>query len=104
MKTDIKSVHFDIKEPTKEFLDKKLSKINYAEKIVEDLHITLTKEKSSYTAEVNVHTHWKELFHIKEDGKDLIEAIEKLFDKLDYKLSKEKQKIQNHHKEKPEQI
>lgn len=102
MRTDIKAVHFDLKDPTKEYLEKKFRKISYGERFIEDLHLTLTKENTSFTAEVNVHTHWGELFHLKEEAKDLIEAIDKLFDKLDYKIAKEKSKIQDHHVEKPE--
>ena len=99
MKIHIKGVHYDITEVTRDFLDSKLQKLDYAQDLVMDLHITLINLQSEHhwKAEAHAHFKWGPVLHIEEVDDNLHEAIEKLFDRLDVKISKEKDKVQDHH-------
>ncbi len=100
MKFDIKGVHYDIGENTREFITNKLEKVSYAAEHVMDLSFTLTKQLKDWKAEVKLNLRWGIPIYMEEVAYNLHEALEKLIDKLDVKISKEKDKIQDHHHEK----
>jgi putative sigma-54 modulation protein len=95
MNTEIKAVHFTMHEDAKEYLNKKLERIHNAENMIVDLLITIKKEKD-FEAEATVNFRWGVSIHIKETDFDLTPAIDKMIDRLDAKIIKEKEK----HKEK----
>ena len=92
MNTEIKAVHFSLFSETKEYLEKKIARIHNAENIIVDILFTLTKEKS-FSAEVTVNFRWGVSIHLKESDFELNPAIDKLMDKLDAKIAKEKEKV-----------
>ena len=92
MNTEIKAVHFSLRDETKEYLEKKIDRIPNAEKMIVDLLFTLTKEKQ-FSAEVKVNFRWGLTIHLKEQDFELDPAIDKLMDKLDAKIAKEKEKV-----------
>ena len=92
MNTDIKAVHFSLSSQTKEYLEKKIARIHNAENMIIDLLFTLTKDKD-FSAEVTVNFRWGVSIHQKEHDFDLNAAIDKLMDKLDAKIAKEKEKV-----------
>jgi putative sigma-54 modulation protein len=92
MNTEIKAVHFTLRDDTKDYLDKKIERIHNAENMIIDLLFTLTKEKD-FSAEVTVNFRWHDSAHLKETDVELIPAIDKLMDKLDAKISKEKERV-----------
>ncbi len=97
MNIDIKGVHFEITEKTKDFIDKKLQKIEHAKDLLVDLLFTLTKQtKGGYSIEATMNFRWGYSTHISVDSFDLYEGIDKLFDKMVQKINKEKEKIQGH--------
>ncbi|KGE71876.1 ribosome hibernation-promoting factor, HPF/YfiA family [Spirochaeta lutea] len=100
MRVEIKGVHYELTEDTREFLTTKLSKLDFASDMITDLLFTLTKGKGSndWTAEVTVNFRFGVSAHISERDYNLHEAIEKLIDRLEQKVRKEKDKIQDHHK------
>ena len=91
MNTEIKAVHFSLDNETRERLEKKIDKIHNAENIIIDLLFTLTRGKD-FSAEVTVNFRWGVSAHLKEKDFDLNAAIDKLLDKLDTKITKEKDK------------
>ena len=91
MNTEIKAVHFTLDGGTKEYLEKKIDRIHNAENMIIDLLFTLTKEKD-YTAEATVNFRWGVSARVKENDFELNAAIDKLMDKLDLKITKEKEK------------
>ena len=97
MNTEIKAVHFSLKDETKEYLEKKITRIHNAENMIVDLLFTLTKEKE-FSAEVNVNFRWGVSIHQKETDFELNPAIDKLMDKLDAKIAKEKEKVKDRRK------
>ncbi|MEW5815157.1 MAG: ribosome-associated translation inhibitor RaiA [Spirochaetota bacterium] len=96
MNIDIKSVHFEISDELKDFIDKKLHRIDYAKDLIVDLLLTLTKEKMRYKLEANINFRWNYSSHIKVTSFDQFEGIDKFIDKLERKIRKEKDKIKDH--------
>jgi putative sigma-54 modulation protein len=96
MNIDIKAVHFSIGDETKEYIEKKLHRIDFAHGLIVDLFITLTKERRDFSVEVNIHFKWNISRHIKVRAFDLIEGIDLLMDKVERKVRKEKEKVQDH--------
>jgi len=92
MNTEIKAVHFSLRDETKEYLEKKITRIHNAENMIVDLLFTLTKDKD-FTVEAKVNFRWGVSIHIKESGFELDPTIDKLMDKLDVKIAKEKEKV-----------
>ena len=92
MNTEIKAVHFSLRDETKEYLEKKIERIRNAENMIVDLLFTLTKDKD-FSAEVTVNLRWGVSIHLKESDFELDPAIDKLMDKLDSKIAKEKEKV-----------
>ena len=92
MNTEIKAVHFTLRDDTKEFLNKKIERIHNAENMIVDLLVTLTKGKD-FEAEATVNFRWGVSIHVKEHDFELNPAIDKLMDKLEIKVTKEKEKV-----------
>ena len=92
MNTEIKAVHFTMRDETKEYLEKKIARIHNAESMIVDLLFTLTKEKD-FSVEVTVNFRWGNSIHLKENDFEPNPAIDKLMDKLDAKIAKEKEKV-----------
>ena len=92
MNIEIKAVHFSLRDETKEYLEKKIERIHNAENMIVDILFTLTKNKD-FSAEVTVNFRWGVSIHLKETDFALNPAIDKLIDKLDAKIAKEKEKV-----------
>ena len=96
MNIDVKGVHYQITDGTKEYLDKKLKRLNFAGDLVVDLLLTIKRDKNGYKVEANINFRWGQSFHMHVDRIDLFEGIDALVDKLDMKFRKEKERIQEH--------
>ena len=92
MNTEIKSVHFALHDDAKEYLNKKIERIHNAENMIVDLLITIKKEKD-FEAEANVNFRWGVSIHVQEKDFDLVTDIDKMTDKLESKITKEKEKV-----------
>mgnify|MGYP001164750263 CR=1 FL=1 len=93
MTVDVRSVHFDLAAPSREYLDKKLERIEYAKDMIVDLIFVLTKEKD-FKAEATVNFRWGTSAHVEEHDYSLDAGIDKLIDRLEQKIAKEKDKVQ----------
>lgn len=97
MNMTIKSVHFDADDLTKELIETRLQKLDFATDKIVDLDFTLTKEKAhNFLLEAKVHFRWGTMAVIKTSGYELHKAINELIDKLDQKVRKEVEKVQEH--------
>ena len=96
MELDIKGVHLDVKDETKDFIKEKLVKLDFASDYIVALDFTLTKDNPDYEAEVKLHLKWGHQSVIKVRSYDLHEGINTLIDKLDHKVRKEHEKITDH--------
>ncbi|MDR0554207.1 MAG: ribosome-associated translation inhibitor RaiA [Treponema sp.] len=92
MNTEIKAVHFTLGEDTRAYLDRKITRIHNAENMIVDMLFTLTRDKD-YAAEATVNFRWGVSVHVKEHDFSLNLAINKLMDKLEAKITKEKEKV-----------
>lgn len=96
MNIEIKGVHVELNDKVKEFVDKKLHRLDFVAEHIVDLLFYVTHEKSQYNLEANINFRWGNSNHIKVKSFDLFEGFDKLFDKMELKVLKEKNKIQNH--------
>jgi putative sigma-54 modulation protein len=92
MNLEIKAVHFTMHEDAKEYLNKKIERLHNAENMIVDLMITIKKEKD-FDAEATVNFRWGVSVHVKETDFDLTKAIDNMIDKLEAKITKEKEKV-----------
>jgi len=92
MNLEIKAVHFTLHDDAKEYLNKKIERIRNAENMIVDLMITIKKEKD-FNAEATVNFRWGVSVHVSEEDFDLLKAIDKMIDKLEGKITKEKEKV-----------
>ena len=96
MHTEIKGVHIDVTDNMKEYIDKKIHKLDYAKEFIIDLLFTITKEKKDFRLEANINFRWGSQAHISTDSFDVYEGLDTLFSKMEHKVSKEKEKRQEH--------
>ena len=96
MHTEIKGVHIDITDNMKEYIDKKQHKLDYAKEFIIDSLFTITKEKKDFRLEVTINFRWGTQAHIHTNSFDVYEGLDILFSKLEHKVAKEKDKIQEH--------
>ena len=96
MNVDIKGVHMDVSQGMRDYLDKKMKRLSYADDLIVDLLFTLTQDTKAYKTEVNINFRWGTTSHIGVESFNIIKGIDQLFDKMDVKIIKEKEKIQEH--------
>ncbi|MDR1625645.1 MAG: HPF/RaiA family ribosome-associated protein [Spirochaetia bacterium] len=97
MTVEIKSIHFELPDDYRELFEKKLHKIEFAQDIIVSLVCTVSKTKD-YSLEADIHFRWGAVAHIKANDFDLHEGIDKLSEKIEAKVAKEKGKIKEHTK------
>ncbi|HAP44607.1 MAG: ribosomal subunit interface protein [Spirochaetes bacterium GWD1_61_31] len=93
MTVDIRAVHFDLGDPSRDYLNKKLERLDYAKDLITDLLFAFTKEKQ-FHCECTVNFRWGNNAHVQENDFDLAAGIDKLMDRLEQKITKEKNKQQ----------
>jgi putative sigma-54 modulation protein len=93
MKVDVKAVHFELGDATRDYVDKKMERIAYAKDMIVELHFTFTKEKD-FKCEASIGFRWGVHSHHVAENYDLVAAIDKLIDMIEQKVIKEKEKVQ----------
>jgi putative sigma-54 modulation protein len=93
MTVDVRTVHFDLGEASRSYLDLKLERIGYAKDMIVDLIFVITKEKD-FKLEVTVNFRWGLQANLEERDFDVNPGIDKLVDRLEQKIAKEKEKVQ----------
>jgi putative sigma-54 modulation protein len=94
MNIDVRSVHFDLSEASRQYLTTRLERIGYAKDMIVDLLFVFTKDVKNYKLEVTANLRWGVQFHLMETAPEVNPGIDLLMDKLDQKMTKEKQKVQ----------
>ena len=92
MNLEIKAVKFTLNDDAKEYLHKKIERIRNAENMIVDMIISLKKEKD-FNADAMVNFRWGVSIHVSESDFELTKAIDKMIDKLEAKITKEKEKV-----------
>ena len=93
MRLDIKAIHFTLNDVQRAHIDRRLERLSYAREYLVDLGLTLTREGSQYHVDASLHLRWGSTTHLKVSGYELLEAFDRMFDKVQAKVSKEKEKI-----------
>lgn len=97
METTIKSVHFDVDDLSKELILTRLEKLDFAADKIVSIDFTLTREKEhNFEIEAKIHFRWGKDAVIKTGAYELGQGINELADKLDQKVRREVEKLQDH--------
>ena len=91
MNIEVKALRFTLPEDSREYLDRKITRIHNAENMIVDLLFTFKKDKT-YGAEAKVNFRWGVTIYVTEQDFELNAAIDKMVDKLEAKINKEKEK------------
>lgn len=97
MTVEIKGVHYEVDDRTREYIDKKIVRLDFARDLIVELPITITKgKKEGYDLDTTVHFRWGKSTHVGVQSYDVHKGVDALFDKLEEKVTREKAKIQHH--------
>ena len=96
MNIEIKGIHLEVTEAIRTYIEKKLPRLDFAREYVVGMLFTISKEGSSFKIEVMINFRWGNPTHVGVEGFDIIKGIDKIFDKIEVKITKEKNKIQEH--------
>ncbi len=102
MNVTVKGIRYTPSDETREFLDKKLEKLSFANDSLKDLEIVMKREKVGQGFHVDAHLtfNWGTRKTIGQDCYELYEGIELIVDKISTAARREKGKVKNHKKEK----
>jgi len=97
MTTEIRGVHCEIDDQTREYIDRKVARLEFAKELIVGLPITITKgKKQGYDLETTVHFRWGKSTRVGVKEFDLHKGVDALFDKLEEKVTRVKAKLQHH--------
>ncbi len=96
MNIEIKGIHVEITDKMRDYIDKKLHRLEFVAEHIIDLLVFVSQEKRRYNLEANINFRWGNSNHMRAKSFDIFEGIDKLFDKVEMKVLKEKNKIQDH--------
>ncbi|MDY5930526.1 MAG: HPF/RaiA family ribosome-associated protein [Candidatus Ornithospirochaeta sp.] len=94
MDLTFRGIGFTPDEKDREFLEKKLKKIGFAEDYLQNLDIVARKESKGigFHIDASMHFAWKKEKVVSQDSYELHEGIELLADKIQSTAKKEKEK------------
>ena len=58
MRYEVKGIHYEISDTTREYIEKKMKKLKFASDLVKDLILSLVREKHGYKIEANTTFRW----------------------------------------------
>ncbi len=95
MNLTVKGIRYNPSDETKEFLDKKLQKLHFADEYLHDLDIVITRETvgQGYHLDAKLHFTWGAVKMVSYDCYELYEGIEIMADKIEAAARKEKGKV-----------
>jgi ribosomal subunit interface protein len=97
MNFELRVLHFSLDEDEKAYVDKKLEKFQKNEDNLIDLIVTITKEGAFVKTEAKVNFKWGVSAYVGEEAANVRESVDKLYDALRTKITKEKEKSQEKH-------
>jgi putative sigma-54 modulation protein len=96
MNLELTGIHLDITDDIRSYFNKKLHRLEFATSYIIDLLFKLIKEKPGYKIEATINFKWGGSAYIHVTGFEIYESIDKLFDKIELKVKKEKNKVKEH--------
>jgi putative sigma-54 modulation protein len=94
MNINVQAVKFTLDEDQREFVDKKLERIKYADDLITDVLLNIKLDRK-FLCECTVNFRWGDSAHVSAEEFDFAAGVNKLMDVLDQKIRKEKDKIQD---------
>ena len=98
MQVTISGQHVEITETLREYVQRKLTRINRHFGPVIRSHVVFHVAKNRHRVETTVHTKGTQ-WHAAAEDRDMYVAIDRVVEKLDRQAIKHKEKVVNHHKE-----
>lgn len=95
MNFEIKGIHYEVSDKTREQIEKKFKRLATAEDTLTNLIISVERANGMYTLKSNFAFKWGGDGFIETTDSDLYNAIDKLTEKVKTKIVKEKEKIQD---------
>lgn len=93
MELDIRAIKFSFDQDQKEFIEKKMQRVSYAQDLITSLACSVKLDKK-FIYECDIHFSFGEVAHVSTENYDFEAGVNKLVDMLDQKIKKEKDKIQ----------
>ena len=93
MNINVNAIKFTMDDEQREFIDKKLQRIKYAEDLITDITVSVKLDKK-FLSESTVNFRWGGNAHVSDEDYDFQACVNKMMDVLDQKVKKEKDKIQ----------
>lgn len=94
---DIRGVHYDVSERTREFIGDKMKHLDHFADLVQSHEVVIHKDANEFKVDLNTHLRTGQTHHLQEKDLELYPAIERLIHNAKVKLGKEKEKIKSHH-------
>ena len=101
MNIQITGRHVEITDALRSFINEKFVKLERHSDNITQIHIMLGVQKEQQTAEAEIHISGGNLFAQSTES-SMYAAIDMLIDKLDRQLIKHKEKLKNHHGQRPD--
>ena len=97
MNLTVRGINYVPSQETKDFIDKKLKKLGFADDYLHDLDIAIRRETKGigYHVDAVLHFKWKSEKIVSQDCYELYEGIELIADKIQSVAKKEKDKVMN---------
>jgi putative sigma-54 modulation protein len=95
MHFDITGHHIEVTDALREYVESRASKIEQHFDCVSDVHFTLTVDKAGHKAEATASMKGKRL-HAEATQENMYAAIDNLYDKLNRRVRKYKERIKQH--------
>ena len=92
MHLDITGHHIEVTEALRAHVMERVSKIEHHFDAISDVHLTLTVDKTGHKAEATVSVKGRRI-HAKSTDDNMYCAIDKLYDKLNRRVRKHKERI-----------
>lgn len=96
MNYEVKGIHYDVSDTTREHIAKKMKRLDFASDLVTDMSLSVIREHHGYKVDANTNFRWGKSSHVSAEAQELYKGIELVIDKLEAKVRKEKEKIQDH--------
>jgi putative sigma-54 modulation protein len=88
--------HVDVTDALRDYVDTKMDRIIRHHDLLTDAHWILTVEKLQHKAEATLHVSGRTI-HAESIADDMYAAIDGLADRLDRRVRKYKEKLNDHH-------
>ncbi len=96
MEVQIKGVHYSISDTLRENIENKLSRLDNIKDNIVHFNFTIVKDSKDYKLESDIHFNWGKTCHVELHDSNLYQGIDDLFDKIEIKATKEKEKVKSH--------